>query len=231
MAYDIFDNYINKLLEENFNDFDDMNDDIYIEALTEASMSIEDRHDSDILKSIIDKTRERTNAKLTQEERDILAKYGLERRNQAVILPGKIQWYVTSDEDIGNPRGGNVRERRSGRSSDPYHNDPNEVNYADIARKRGARDDARRVARESDTLYQWNQDRAHMRDYLRSRKYHQRQVDQGDDEYQKALEKARKEYELALSQAEHQRDQIDTYHQPQLDKAQASIDALLKRQP
>ena len=103
------------------------------------------------------------------------------------------------------------------------------MNYADIARKRGARDAARRAISREDQLAKWREDREAMRGYLRSRDYHQRQVDQGDAEYQKALEKARREYEAALRRAEHARDSVDTYHQPELDRAQAAIDALLNR--
>ena len=199
------------------------------EASIEEKMSPEDEHDSAILKRIIDKTRERTNAKLTQEEKDILAKYSLDRQNQAVIIPGEIRYYLTSDEDISNPRGGNQPERRSGRFGDKYHNDPSQVNYADIARKRGARDSARRAISREDQLSKWREDRDEMKRQIHSRDYHQRQVDQGDDAYQKALEKARKDYEAALKRAENERDSIDTYHQPELDKAIQRINDLLKK--
>ena len=192
MAYDIFEKYIEKILE-NYLEDTEIDDNLYLAELNEAAMSAEDRHDSDILKSIIDKTSERTNAKLTQEEKDILAKYGLTREDRAVTIPGEIRYYVTSDEDISNPRGGNKPERRSGRYNARYHNDPSQVNYADIARKRGARDAARRAISREDQLSKWREDREEMRRQLHSRDYHQRQVDQGDDAYQKALEKARKE--------------------------------------
>lgn len=199
------------------------------EASIEEKMSPEDEHDSAILKQIIDKTRERTNAKLTPEEKDILAKYGLNREDRSVTIPGEIRYYLTSDEDISNPNGGNKPERRSNRYNDRYHNDPSQVNYADIARKRGARDAARRAISREDQLAKWREDREDMKRYLHSRDYHQRQVDQGDAEYQKALEKARKDYEAALKRAENERDSIDTYHQPELDRAKAAIDDLLKR--
>ena len=71
MAYDIFENYIKGILE-NYLEDTEIDDNLYLAELNEAAMSAEDRHDSDILKSIIDKTSERTNAKLTQEEKDIL---------------------------------------------------------------------------------------------------------------------------------------------------------------
>lgn len=228
MAYDIFEKYIENILE-NYLEDTEIDDNLYLAELNEAAMSAEDRYDSDILRAIIDKTRERTNAKLTQEEKDILAKYGLAREDRSVIIPGEIRYYVTSDEDISNPRGGNKPERRSNRYNDRYHNDPTQVNYADIARKRGARDAARRAISREDQLSKWREDREEMRRQLHSRDYHQRQVDQGDDAYQKALEKARKDYEAALKRAENERDSIDTYHQPNLDRAKAAIDALLKR--
>ena len=228
MAYDIFEKYIENILE-NYLEDTEIDDNLYLAEINEAAMNSEDRHDSDILKAIIDKTRERTNAKLTQEEKDILAKYGLAREDRSVIIPGEIRYYITSDQDISNPRGGNKPERRSNRYNDRYHNDPSQVNYADIARKRGARDSARRSAVMEDELYKWREDRDELKRQLHSRDYHQRQVDQGDAEYQKALEKDRKDYEAALKRSENERDSIDTYHQPNLDRAKAAIDALLKR--
>ena len=228
MAYDIFEKYIENILETYLEDTE-IDDNLYLAELNEAAMSAEDRHDSDILKAIIDKTRERTNAKLTQEEKDILAKYGLDREDRAVIIPGAIRYYLSSDQDISNPRGGNISQRRKNSFRNRYHNDPSQVNYADIARKRGVRDDARRTISKEDQLHKWSEDREEMKRQLHSRDYHQRQVDQGDAEYQKALEKARKDYEAALNRAERERDSIDTYHQPNLERAQAAIDALLKR--
>jgi len=52
---------------------------LLIKRLNEAEMSDEDKHDSEILWDIYNKTQQRANAKLTDEEKEILKKYNLER--------------------------------------------------------------------------------------------------------------------------------------------------------
>lgn len=235
MAKDIFSNYIDKLLAESVEKSNDLTEAILIEELTEAAMSAEDKHDSEILKSIIDKTRVRTNARLTPEEKDILAKYGLDRYDHQVIIPDAAG-YSISDDDLSNPRGGNTRERAGTYFSphDPrrvYHNDPSQVNYADIARKRGARSKAKIDAILGDKLTKYADERQSFKNKQWYRDYHKDYVDTADAAYQEAIKKARDEYERAIAAAEAARDKVDEYHRPQYDKYAAEIDSMLGRNP
>lgn len=234
MAYDIFDNYMKKYLNESIEN--NIDDNLYLAELNEAAMSAEDKHDSEILKSIIDKTHVRTNAKLTPEEKDILAKYGLDRYQNEVIIP-KARGYSISDENLSNPRGGNVRERAGIRyydQADPrrvYHNDPSQVNYADIARKRGARAQAKVDAILGDKITKYADERRSFKNKQWYRDYHKEYVDQADAAYQEAIKKARDEYERAIAAAEAARDKVDEYHRPQYDIYAAEIDSMLGRNP
>lgn len=221
--------------------FDNADEDMeFISSLDEALlevMSDEDRHDSDILKSIIDKTQVRTNAKLTDEEKAVLTKYGLDRYDRQVIIP-KARNYSISDDDLSNPRGGNMKERAGTRSyfnpHDPrrvYHNDPSQVNYADIARKRGVRSQAKVDAILDDKITKYADERASFKNKRFYRDYHKEYVDKADATYQSAIKKARDEYDRAVAAAEAARDNVDDYHRPQYDKYASEIDAMLGRNP
>lgn len=236
MAYDIFDNYMKKYLNKSIENNADNN--LYLAELNEAAMSAEDKHDSELLKSIIDKTQVRTNAKLTPEEKDILAKYGLDRDDRQVIIPDA-RGYSISDDDLSNPRGGNTRERAGTRyyysdRVDPrrvYRNDPSQVNYADIARKRGVRSRDKIDAILGDKLTKYADERSSLENKQFYRDYHKEYVDKADAAYQKAIKKARDEYERAIAEAEADRDKVDEYHRPQYDKYAAQIDSMLGRNP
>ena len=236
MAYDIFNNYMKKYLNESIENSTDNN--LYLAELNEAAMSAEDKHDSEILKSIIDKTQVRTNAKLTPEEKDILAKYGLDRYDHRVIIPDA-RGYSISDDDLSNPRGGNTRERAgtryysSGRV-DPrrvYHNDSSQVNYADIARKRGARSQAKIDTILGDKITKYADERQSFKNKQWYRDYHKEYVDKADVAYQEAIKKARDDYERAIAAAEKARDQVDEYHRPEYNRYAAEIDSMLGRNP
>ena len=198
------------------------------------AMSDEDRHDSEIIRSIIDKTRVRTNASLTKEEKEILAKYNLRRFNNEVRVAGlkDPRGYSPtveaggSDSDISNPRGGYQRERRS---SYRYKNDPSEVNYADMARKRIERAQARYDYYNQNPVAEMQARRDDLERAIHSRDYNQRQIDAADEKYQKALEDAKKAYIRAIEVAESSRDSIDRYNVPNLEKAIAEIDKILRR--
>ena len=221
--------------------FDNADEDIeFISSLDEALlevMSAEDRHDSDILKSIIDKTEVRTNAKLTDEEKAVLTKYGLDRYNHEVIIPGA-RHYTISDDDLSNPRGGNQKERSGARfsydSHDPrrvYHNDPSQVNYADIARKRGVRSQAKVDAILNDKITKYADDRTSLKNKQFYRDYHKGYIDKADETYEAAIKKARDDYDRAIAVAEKARDQVDDYHRPEYERYAAEIDSMLRRTP
>ena len=106
-----------------------------IMSLNEAEMSDEDRHDSDILKQIYQKTQGRANAALTQEEKDVLKKYNLERVPYTKnIRPseGHYRNPIFDEREFNRPY-----DWRTGKTA-PAKSDM--INYADRARKRPERD-------------------------------------------------------------------------------------------
>ena len=215
MKYDILENYIAK----------------FSTPALEEKMSDEDAHDSELLRSIMQKTSERTNAKLTKEEQEVLAKYDLFRRDRGVHI-SKMP-YEASDSDISNIEGGNEPERRH--KKNPWYrrtrnkHDITQVNYADIARKRRARSQARIDAIIGDRIHQYGVARNDLKSAQRSRDYHQRQIDTGDDDYMKAMQKAKAEYDRAVQAANRNRDSVDTYHTPNRDRALKDIDSIFDR--
>ena len=230
MTYDIFEKYYKKL-EESID---------LTESICEIleKMSPEDEHDSAILRSIIAKTSERTNAKLTPEEKEILAKYNLTRENQRVLVPGNTRYYMWSDANIDSLEGGNKRERghrkRYSNGEKAYrpsytHHDESKVNYADIARKRPQRDQARLDRINNDKLTAYKEAQLELRNALWSREYHQEYIDKADQSYFDAIQKAKKEYDDAVKAANDARDKVDSYHSIQRDKDQQHIDSIYNR--
>lgn len=201
-------------------------------------MSEEDRHDSDILRSIIDKTSIRTNAALTQEEKDVLKKYGLDRFDRGVIANGAARYLANWDADISNPEGGNKLDRghryRYSNGEWSYsrrstHHNPDEINYADIARKRPARAQAYIDRINNDRITQYQDAQRDLHHAKWSRDYHQGYVDEADAKYISALQKAKQAYDDAVASATKARDTVDTYHVPQRDAAQKSMERIYDR--
>ena len=230
MSYDIFENYYKKI-EESI----DLTESIC--QLLEK-MSPEDEYDSAILRSIIDKTAERTNAKLTPEEKEVLAKYNLSRENQRVLVPGITKWYNWSDAALDTVEGGNRKDRgHYGRYYDgsrksyrsPSRHDISQVNYADIARKRPERDQARLDRINNDKLTQYSEAQRELRNALWSREYHQEYIDKADQSYFDAIQKAKQDYDKAVKAANDARDKVDSYHSIQRDKEQQYIDSIYSR--
>ena len=101
-------------------------------------MSEEDRHDTDLIKSIMSKIEARSNAKLTPEEQAVLKKYNIERSSHELYArslkrPGsyypRLQLPTRSDID----------KKRRYRYPYPKVHPYDEINFADMARKRGTR--------------------------------------------------------------------------------------------
>ena len=219
MARDFFDIYYKKLEE----------------SILSEKMSDEDRRDSDLLKSAIAKTRERTNAKLTAEEKEVLDKYNLYRDDRAIKIKG-MTGYHGSSNDIGDLEGGYPIERGrkdkyrtwSSRKVSAKHN-PDEVNYADIARKRLERDNHAYDNYLDDKINQYRSAQRDLQSAIWSRDHHQRYIDNADATYFAALQKAKKDYDDAVARANSQRDSVDKYNTPGLDRAKAEIDSIYSR--
>lgn len=222
MSYDIFENYYKKLLED----------------CLDEKMSPEDEHDSAILKSIIDKTYERTNAALTPEEKEVLKKYNLDRYDKHVLIPGDTRYYNWSDAELDSLEGGNKRERghrgkyRDGSRklfSSPTRHDRSQVNYADIARKRPERHQARLNRLNGDKITEYREAQRELRNAIWHRDYHQEYIDTADKSYFDALQKAKAAYDKAVKDANDARDKVDTYHSKQRDYQQKQIDSIYNK--
>lgn len=105
-----------------------------LNSLNEAEMSDEDKHDSEILKQIYQKTQRRANAALTQEEKDVLKKYNLERVPYSKNFRSAEGSYRTPIFDDKEFEGS--YKWSTGKELPPKSD---KINYADRARKRPAR--------------------------------------------------------------------------------------------
>lgn len=141
-----------------------------VRRFDEASMSDQDKKDSDLLKSILNKIDKRSNAALTPEEKDVLNKYGLVRSDRGFNKGDK--WF-----DIGTTSPGGkavthpnynladkVRkvDRDYGRQVRNYGNYWRKDTFQDLERKR----DSAIMGKDVDD----------MKNALDSRKYYQNQL-------------------------------------------------------
>lgn len=236
--------------------FQDINNDILVTKLTEclhrldeSEMSDEDRHDSDLIRSMLDKMKVRSNSKFTPEEQGVLDKYGITRNNDFRNL-------FVDDRPLDR----NVDSKSTSFRYSPNHSNgtKSKINYADRARKSRERDKTQvfpgwgRIKNDEinahggsmgsiDTLqdaHNISQDTEmrdkiqRMKSSLRDRKYHKDYVDNADATYEKSVATAKAEYEKKLKDAEKIRDDSKTgYHKRGMDRAQSEIDTMLKRTP
>ena len=234
-----FINYIKETLEN------------HLSRLNEAEMSDEDKHDSELIRSMIAKLEKRSNARFTPEEQAVLDKYGITRDNWAKRLG-------VGDRELNPSYDGNQRKVYSGRNDWKGHyvrnGDPSKINYADRARKLKDRQfsgDTQVSGRYSangainahtqqggHTLQDVERAAAEDRDkkpvddmkrHLWDRKYHQDQIDGAQAEYDKSVGDARKKYDDSVKWA------TDTYRRHTVDaeqsrkRAQDKIDQMLRR--
>lgn len=106
-----------------------------IHILREASMSDEDRKDTELLRSILSKREKRSNAKLTPEEKAVLDKYGVSTNGGYVVgSDGEVEDELDTLLYLGD------RSDKWNRRSGSYGKDnSSEVNLADLLRKRPQR--------------------------------------------------------------------------------------------
>ena len=180
--------------------------------------SDEDKVDSELLYSIYDKKLQRSNAALTPEEKAVLNKYNL-----GDVYSYKNSWGAkrastgyTQGSDVYEPikRGQHVRGTETNRK----------VNLADRARKMGTRAHDKGAVGEYDRDFQ-NNYRA-MKDDIRSRKYHQKNLDSLDKEYDEKEAKLLKQ----LDSLKKDRERSRGYHQKSLDASNSHINKMLKRE-
>ena len=189
-----------------------------LKRLTEANMSPEDEADTKLLYSIYDKKLQRSNAALTPEEKAVLNKYNL-----GDVYSYKNNWGTkrartgyTQGSDVYEPikRGQHVRSTETNRK----------VNLADRARKMGTRAHDKGAVGEYDRDFQNNY--SAMKDDIRSRKYHQKNLDSLDKEYDEKEAKLLKQLDSLKKDREWSRG----YHQRSLDASNSHINKMLKRE-
>ena len=220
-----------------------------LSKLQESEMSDEDKHDSDLIRSMLDKMSVRSNAKFTPEEKAVLDKYGIERDNNTKTLSVAGR---DLNRDLDNYRGYNWRSEKS-----TSNGTPSKINYADRAHKLPKRKDSQIFTgpwtADNDQLnthgYNKTQFRSlqdadrysqdipirdkvmDMKNSLRDRKYYQNQIDNAEAERENALAKAKAEYDKKVADAEkwHKYHTVDAADSR--DYYQKKIDTLLKRKP
>lgn len=204
-----------------------------LNTLTEAGMSDEDRHDSELLRGIYRKIngKQLTNKTLSPEEKEILSKYGIDA------------WGYRGDTKVVTDKGrkdiikGSELRKSFGSPNDKF----NKINYADRARKIDDRDYAQNINRRKN----WNQsfDDAEkeqqkrdisrktdkMKSALKSRRYYQSEIDDADAKLQKRLTDIDKEYIDSIDKATSDKDFYSGWSSEQLSKAQDRIDKILDK--
>ena len=117
-------------------------------------ISTEDQHDSDLLRSAILKSRDRKNASLTKDERDVMDKYGLTRANGGIYKKGKEgenNYKLDRDVDVGSAGLDFIDPEASDRTTREFSSTRyfprgiDKINLADKARKLDTRDYDRKV--------------------------------------------------------------------------------------
>lgn len=193
-----------------------------IEELIEA-ISPEDQRDSDILRDIITKSHNRINAKLTPEEKKIMDKYGLRRDNSGNIYVGD-SIYRDSKLDKGFSRSELKKVNLADRArkalprieKNLYRDEEGkDISYAATERRRR---DAEEEVMSSKV------DR--MKNALRDRNYHSKELSDVDKKYDKRIA----DLEKQIAKAEEDREWHRKYHADNQSNAQERIDKLLKKQ-
>lgn len=217
-----------------------------ISTLNEDEMSDEDKYDSDLIRSMIQKMQNRSNASFSPEEKAVMAKYGIVRDNN--------QRKLRVDDRELNPDIDDVRSHYSYSRPHGYSNGTSsKINYADRARKLPARKQ-NQVLGDRSSLYGQNaQLNSHsgvhnirdaerdaqndklqeplrnMKLALTDRNFAQNNINNAEAARAKRMADAQAAYDKAKQDAD-QRYTYDTeYSARQRDSAQGRIDTLLKR--
>jgi hypothetical protein len=217
-----------------------------LNRMNEAEMSDEDRHDSDLIRSMIQKMQARSNAAFTPEEKAVMQKYGIERNNWKKKL--------TVDGRELNPNLDDANRTYYYRKGGYSNGTPSKINYADRARKLPGRKKNQIAGDGSSTFIQNADYNAHgigrniqhverniaddrmqeplrdMQHALNDRKYAQSRIDNADEERAKRMQAAQAAYDKAKERADrhYEMDTVDS--EASRNRAQSRIDKLLKRE-
>ena len=201
----------------------------HLSSLNEAEMSDEDKKDSEVLRNIVNKSLKRSNAKLTQEEKDILDKYGLFRDGSGEVRK-QVGNNVFDNEPIvkydeyDKRRTSRFNTERTGMSND-------KINLADRARKiddrghgnqRYANTEVDRFTRNAEEQSNYNS----MKYDLDSRNFNRDKLNSIDTKYD--AEEA--ELQKRLDDLKKRRESDRKYYSDNVDSYQAKINKRLKKE-
>lgn len=187
-----------------------------MKSLTERRQewSDEDKKDNELLWSIFDKRQERSNAKLTPEEQNVLKKYDIE--DPYNFAPDTRYHYADKRVVAKTSPTTNLfdNEVQSLGRNTKYNT---KVNLADRARKQKSRYLAKK---DVDKYSQDSTDKVDsMKRALKDRDYHNKNLNDLDSKYDKKIK-----------ELERQRDSSRDYNTKYRDRAQDDINKLLKRE-
>ena len=201
--------------------------------LIEGTISSEHQRDAGIITSILNKLLNRSNARLTPEEENILKKYDLTKSDNHGLLAADIRGKYTIPLSLKNSR---FASQIANKSFDL-------IDYIEKQRERQVQrqyfsDDSRKPPSYFDSrgnhvtdpsgaaMIARYKDNAQV---VAQKKYAVDRLSKVNDEYDKACMRAAEEYEKALERAFHQLSFEMRYYQKQLDQAQDIIDTRLKK--
>ena len=218
-----------------------------LHRLNESEMSDEDKHDSELIRSMIDKMQVRSNAAFTPEEKAVMDKYGISRDNNTKTLEVDGR---NLNRDVDD------HHRTSWYKGGSYNNgNKDKINYADRARKLPQRkdnqifkghwtadndqinghkfnkttltglQDAERHSQDLPMMIKMRD----MKDALSYRKLYQSRIDNADKEKQYRLDTAQKAYDSAVADAERNYKWDTEDAAKSRNYYQNKIDTLLKR--
>lgn len=233
--------------EEALDDFDDddklesfrnekLSNTLIIESicdLLEASMSDEDKRDSEIIRNLYKRVGGKKVSKFTPEEQEVIDKYGLDvwgfRGDTAMITPGKND--VVKQGDLG-------KTSWNGKRFIPNEN-ADKINFADRIRKTDSREWGRKYSNVNDAYKQEyeraDQAREMQRPYneLKSAKsrynYSKSKVDDYYNDLAKQIEKADTEYTKAADTAYQTKRFDNAYNSSMINDAQDTVDRILNK--
>lgn len=202
--------------------------------LIEGTISPEHQKDAGIIINILNKLLNRSNARLTPEEENILKKYDLAKSDNHGLLAADIRGKYTIPLSLKNSR---FASRIANKSFDL-------IDYIEKQRERQVQqqyfsDGSRKPSPDyfdSKGKYVYDPSGAAMiatykgnAEVVAQKKHAVNRLSKVNDEYDKACMRAAEEYEKALERAFHQLSFEMGYYQKQLDQAQDIIDTRLKK--
>ena len=220
-----------------------------LSKLNEAEMSDEDKHDSELIRSMLDKMKTRSNAAFTPEEKAVMSKYGITRDNNTKSLS-------VDGRDLNRDVDTWHKDRYFYNTTGYDNGDEKKINYADRARKLPQRKDSQiftgpwTVDNDQINTHGYNKTKlknlqdaqryaqdipmrdkmTSMKNALRDRKYYQSKIDNADDERAKKMAKAQADFDKAKANADQWYKWDTEDASKSRDYHQKTIDKLLKRE-